>query len=222
MDFAESQLENLEYDSFSLLKKLVAIGFSKSEVKFEKPLEDDAPNRSPLLNFKELQFQLTNVSGLNRDALYDLRFLNKLVFTNCEIHDISSDVFDGLEKITHLEMKTVKIDDFDFSRILQLKSLEYLALHDLDTSSEIDYNIFKALPNLKTILFDTLVYKDLDFDNFSKLKTVEIGVGETKEDKKLHEDGLFGTIMDRIEALQAKGIKSKRVHGGVIHFYMLG
>lgn len=111
-------------------------------------------------------------------------------------------------------MKTSRIPDFDFRQILKLSTLKYLALHDLDTNAEIDYNIFKNLPNLETILFDTMAYEDLDFDAFPNLKTVEVGFGETKEAKKLDDNVLFNKIMDRIESFKPKGIQNKFVRAG--------
>lgn len=214
IDIEDSTFDRLHSDSFSTLKSLEYLGYFNTHVNFEAPSERNSLERMPLSEFKELRFYLSYVTRLSKDDLRDFSAVEKLVIDNCEIIDFHSDVFDNLVNIKQLIIKSSSLEDFDFTKIVRLKTLKYLALHDVYTNNKIDYNLYKELPNLETILFDTLAYKDLDFENFPSLKLVEVGLGNTQESEKLKPNAVSNPIQTRIESLRAKGIQNKFVQAG--------
>lgn len=197
--------------AFSTLNQLETIGVD-GFINFEQ--SDDSVGTTPLPKFQHLNFHFATLKGLNKNVLYDLSSLTRLKIDNSEMSGTTSDAFADLKNITELSIKTTKVSDFDFSQILKLKTLKYLGIHDLETNSTIDFNMFRSLPNLETILFDTLAYRELDFAGFPNLKTVEVGLGDTRDKTILNDNDVFHAVMDRVEALKSKGIESKIVYAG--------
>lgn len=196
------------------MEKLEALGID-SFINFEQ--SDDIEYTTPLPKFERLNFHFATIKGLNKNVLHDLSGLNQLGIDNSEMSGTTSDAFVDLKNITKLSIKTTKITDFDFSQILNLKTLKHLGIHDIETNSNIDYHMFGSLPNLESILFDTLAYRELDFAAFPNLKTVLVGLGDTREKSILDDNAVFKAVMDRVEALKSKGIQSKIVHAGKDH-----
>lgn len=207
INITDCQIDPLNFEAFSKLNNLEITEFRRSRVEIDKSYKNT--NKNILTHFRELGFYNTFVSGLNRNSFNGFKYLNKLIFDKCEVCDISKDAFYDLNSITYLSIKSTEILDFDFSQILKLKSLRYLVLYDLKTNSKIDYNLFKNLPNLESILFDPWVYKDLDLEAFPKLKKCEVGVPDVEdEEEELIEDAVLLAVLQKLYALkQKKGIE---------------
>lgn len=184
------------------MKRLERLSIDKSSVNVE--LSSSAPNRPPLPYFDELNFENSTVTGLSRNALYDLSALRTLRFDYSNITNISSNVFNDLSSITQLLIRSSRIRNFDFSLISRLTSLQYLALHNLQTDRPINYNVFTGLPNLQRVLFDTGVYRQLNFESFSSLKSVEV----VRDDRNQSSIAVFNSAIQYL--------KTKRIQYNVI------
>lgn len=174
------QLNPIYFDSFSTCRRLRTIQFTDSRLNIEVSSRTRYSN--PLWDFRELRFLKVNFQTLNRNALYTLRYLNRLEIENSEINSIAFDAFYDLERITYLSIISSKILEFDYRQILRLKSLKYLAIYGLTTNTQIDYNIFSQLPNLESVYFDVPTYNRIDLDNFPTVKKCHIGVHGQKGD----------------------------------------
>lgn len=196
------QIKPLYFEAFSKLDDLESLRFIDSRIYVEKSPFKLQPNL--LTHFRVLSFYNSFVADLNRNSFYELRFLRKLVFENSEVCNISSNALYDLKRITHLSIISTEILDFDFSQILKLKSLRYLALYDVRTNYKIDYNLFKYLPNLETVLFDPWVYRDLDFDVFPRLNRCLIGVRKVDNSEIREYEALLAAVVKKLDALKKK------------------
>lgn len=195
IDITECQINPLTFNAFSNLQNLEKINFINSSI-FANQVQPINRKKGTLTRFKELSFRNTFVSGLNRNTLLDFSCITKLEFINSEVCDILSDVFYDLGSITELTIRSTEILNFDFSQIIKLKSLKRLTLYDIKTNSKIDYNLFRWLPNLETILFDASVYRDLNLDDFPKLNRCEIGLRESEIEIEFEYEDIVAKLED--------------------------
>lgn len=189
------KISPLFFDSFFSLSNLEVLEFSNSRLNIESTTT--IATRPYCQHFRELRFLKSVVSGLCRSSFYGLRSLSKLEFEGTEIKSISFDAFDDLQSITYLSIKSSTILDFDFTQILKLKSLKYLAITGIKTNAVIDYSIFKQLPNLEDVLFDSDVYNYLDLKKFPRLKKCGIGYKDN-----YGKNGLKGKLLKKVLTLK--------------------
>lgn len=189
-------------EAFSKLEHLESLQIIDSRINVGQSLTKTKPNL--LTHFRALSFFNSFVADLIRNSFYELRFLQRLVFENSEVCNVSSNAFYDLKSITHLSIISTEMLDFDFSQILKLKSLRYLALYDVRTNRKIDYNLFKYLPNLETVLFDPWVYNDLDFEVFPRLSRCLIGVREVADSEVREYKALLDAVVKKLEELKRK------------------
>lgn len=199
-------------NAFHPLELLEKLELFRSDVNLEKHTLCNNDINLVLSRFNTLNINDCTVSELNREILYPFKSLKVLRIVNSDVKNITLDVFEDLHSIETLFIKTSNIDPFDPTLILKMTNLKYLGLHDIYTKTKIDYSIFKNLPNLERICFDMLVYKDLDFDDFPKLKIVEfVPHGNTQEYKHYFKETplVANEITKKIYALSEKGITVK-------------
>lgn len=199
VNISKTQIHYLSCDTFASLRRLQVIGLKKCSVNIET--SSTIPKRTPLPYFDELNFQNSTVNGLSRTALYDLSALRTLRFDYSQISNTNINVFDGLSRITQLLIRSSRVRDFNFNLISKLHTLQYLALHNIKTNSQIDYNIFARLPNLRRIHFNANVYNQLNFESFKSLKTVEI-----LRDEIVNQSNST-TLRSTLHYLEQRGIK---------------
>lgn len=210
-------------DALEPLENLQTLKIFRSDVDFKNPTSDENTTvREILHHFETLDLTDSTVTYLSRDILYPFKNLKVLRIINTDIRHITTDVFADLDNIETFFVKTTNIEPFDPSLILKMKSLKHLALHDIYTKSKIDHSIFKNLPNLEIIFFDLLAYKDLDFDSFVKLKTVQYAIHEnTQEFQYIFKENkwLYDEALEKLYALGAKNITiESQIFEGKRHF----
>lgn len=198
VNISKCAIKHLSCDTFSPLRRLEALTIDQSTVNVE--VSTTAHNRLPLPYFDELNFENSTVTGLSKNVLYDFSALRSLRFDYSNITNISSNVFDDLSSITRLQIRSSRVRNFDFALISKIDSLQYLALHNLETDTQIDYNVFSSLPNLERVLFDMNVYEELNFESFSSLRSVDI----VRDDRKQSSIAVFNSAT---RYLKQKGIQ---------------
>lgn len=146
---------------------------------------------------------------LNQDIFLNKQNLKYLKLSNCRI-TILPDTFDTVSGLEDLDISNCTLRGFNSSTILKLTGLKRLALINNEVDSEIDYELFGSLPALETILFNKIIYNNIDFEKYPKLKTVQIPLKETSN----AEDDLI------IENLKSKNIEFEFISYGNVEFDM--
>lgn len=166
-------------------------------------LEIDLEKLSTLKFLEEITFTNCTFSVISKAAFSDFGLLKSITFSSCKINKINFDAFHDLGHLTELRITECILEFLDTNCFSNLISLKNLSFHANAINSDINYEVFQNLPSLETILFDLEIYKNLDFQKYCNLKTVEIGYNdETDEelrnsiismltDKKLHYELVF-------------------------------
>lgn len=203
INVTDTQIDPLDFEAFTQLENLEVLQFRNSRINVDK--NSKALVENLLTHFRELNFRNSFVADLTRNSFYQLRYLTKLVFDNSEVCNLGKDAFYDLAIITHLAITSTEILDYDFSQILKLKSLKYLALYDVRSNIEINYNLLKYLPNLETVLFDPWVYRNLDLDGFPVLRRCELGLrDDSQEGRDLEYNAVRTEVVTKLDNLKKK------------------
>nr|XP_023014190.1 leucine-rich repeat-containing protein 70-like [Leptinotarsa decemlineata] len=213
--------------AFSPLEKLRALDIRNSKFPIKNEIFEDSKNISSLSlsnmkiptsnifghlnNLESLSFSECVFEQLNKDIFSGMNNLKYLSISDSEIGNISTDCFDDMLNLEGLSIRDNVIGNVDCSSILKLTNLNRFSFHHNTTSSDIDYDAFHQLTSLESILFETSVYKSLNFDDFPNLKTVEIGYFD--EEKMPDEDEV-------IEKLKLKNITFQYVFCGKVEYDM--
>lgn len=196
----------LTSDALTSLEELETFATFRSNVNFENFATDNNDDKPGLLpHFKTFHIFDSTISHLNRNVLHPFRTLKVLLIVNTDIKNFSLDVFEDLDNLEKLLIKTSTIKPFDPKKIVKLNTLRYLGLHDIYTQSKIDYNSFKNLPHLETIFFDLLAYRELDFNGFVNLKTIEYCIDGTSQEMlnffQKDQSDVFNQLLDKLHQL---------------------
>lgn len=157
--------------------KLNSIFLSDLEINLEKI--------STLKFLEEITFTNCTFSVISKAAFSDFPLLKFITFSSCRINKINSNAFDDLGHLTELRITECVLEFLDANCFSKLISLKTLSFHANTVNSNINYEVFQNLPSLENILFDLEIYKNLDFQKYCNLKTVQIGYNDEKDEEQL-------------------------------------
>lgn len=210
MNILDCRLERIAENAFASLINLKSLDIRNSTFPFEINsfkncnltaihLADMQIKLENLLNLKyveQITFENCHDIAIPTAAFKNFSSLNTLTFDSCRITKIDLDAFDDMKSLSELRFMDCEIGYLDCKSFLKLSSLKFVSFHSNVVNGDIDYEIFKNLPQLENIFFDINVYKDMDFSGYPKLKTVTLGY---KDDNDVAEQELQKSIILKLE-----------------------